>query len=95
MYHTYAIKSINRNYVYVGITKELRDRINRHSKGQNHTTKPYTPFRLVYVKSFKTRMEARKHEKYLKSGCGKEYLKSLSSGGETCLPAGRLADTHY
>ena len=77
MYYTYAINSINRNYIYVGITNSVKLRINRHNEGKNRTTKPYCPFVLIYLKFFKTRSEARKHEKYLKSGCGKEYLKSL------------------
>ncbi len=37
---------------------------------------------LIHLKSFTTRKDAREYEKYLKSGCGKEYIKSLSSGGE-------------
>ena len=41
------------------------------------TTKPYIPFILIYSEKFETRAEARDKEKYLKSGSGKEFLKTL------------------
>ena len=77
MYCVYALDSLVRNYIYVGITNDLKNRIDRHNKGYERTTKPYRPFRLLLCESYQTRQEARKREKYLKSGYGKEYLKSL------------------
>jgi len=75
MYFVYAIKSNSRNYVYVGLTNDLTRRIAEHNDGQNKTTKPYRPFKIIYTESFNTRVEARVKEKYLKSGVGKEFLK--------------------
>ena len=77
MYSVYALKSINRNYIYVGLTNDLGRRFAQHNKGSETTTKPYSPFILLYTEEFETRHEARNREKYLKSGIGKEYLKSL------------------
>ncbi len=77
MFFVYAIKSIERNYIYVGLTNNLERRIERHNSGQNKTTKPYSPFELIYSEVLDTRIEARKREKYLKSGIGKEFLRSL------------------
>jgi len=82
MYHVYTIKSINRNYIYVGITGNLEKRIKRHNAGKNKTTKPYCPFALIAVENYNTRIKAREREKYLKSGCGKEYLKKEYNLGE-------------
>ncbi|MBK8497060.1 MAG: GIY-YIG nuclease family protein [Chitinophagaceae bacterium] len=77
MFFVYAIKSTVRNYIYVGMTNNLDRRLNEHNNGENRSTKAYRPFILIYSDSFKTRIEAREKEKYLKSGIGKEYLKSL------------------
>ena len=77
MYFVYAIKSINRNYIYVGMTDKVGRRFDEHNTGKNKTTRPYKPFKLFYSEKFRTRVEARKREKYLKSGIGKEFLKSL------------------
>ncbi len=77
MYTVYAIKSKNRNYIYVWLTNNLDRRLWEHNSRKEKTTKPYYPFILIYSEKFETRIEARIREKYLKSGCGKEFLKSL------------------
>ncbi|RJQ31628.1 GIY-YIG nuclease family protein [Candidatus Parcubacteria bacterium] len=77
MYYVYAIKSLNRNYLYVGLTNNPERRINQHNEGRERTTRTYAPFRTLIVENFSTRVDARNREKYLKSGIGKEYLKSL------------------
>ena len=77
MYHVYALKSINHNYIYVGMTNNLNNRINRHNKGYERTTKFYAPFKLIYTEPCQTRPECRIREKYWKSGIGKEKLRKL------------------
>jgi len=65
------------NYIYVGMTNDLDRRIIEHNNGENRSTKGYKPFVLFYSEIFETRLEARKRQKYLKSGIGKEFLKSI------------------
>jgi putative endonuclease len=77
MFFVYAIKSTVRNYIYVGMTNNVNRRLIEHNNGENRSTKAYKPFVLIYTAEFQTRIEAREKEKYLKSGIGKEYLKSL------------------
>ena len=76
MFFVYAIKSTVRNYIYVGMTNDVERRITEHNKGENRSTKAYKPFSLIYKEAFEARIEAREKEKYLKSGIGKEFLKS-------------------
>ncbi|MBU2444890.1 MAG: GIY-YIG nuclease family protein, partial [Bacteroidetes bacterium] len=33
MFTLYALKSISRNFIYVGMTENLEDRIKRHNSG--------------------------------------------------------------
>lgn len=68
MFTAYAIKSTIKNYIYVGMTDNLERRLNEHNRGKNRSTKAYKPFTLIYNKNFETRLEAREHEKMLKSG---------------------------
>jgi len=77
MFFVYAIKSISRNYIYVGLTNDIERRLAEHNKKENRSTKAYAPFELILKESFEKRVEAREREKYLKSGIGKEFLKSL------------------
>ena len=74
----YAIKSENRNYIYVGMSNNLERRLKEHNQYQNKSTKAYAPFTLIYSETFDSRSEARIKEKYLKSGVGKSFLKSLT-----------------
>lgn len=73
----YAIKSTTRNYIYVGMTDNVERRFSQHNSGHEKTTKPYAPFKLIYTQELLSRVDARKREKYLKSGVGKEFLKNL------------------
>ena len=77
MYEVYAIASLSRNYIYVGITNDLGRRFKEHNAGHNKTTKPYLPFQLLYRESCSDRPTARIREKYWKSGTGKEQLKMI------------------
>ena len=73
----YAIKSNNRNYIYVGMTNNLERRLKEHDQRENKSTKAYAPFKLIYAEVFDSRSTARVKENYLKSGVGKAFLKGL------------------
>ncbi len=75
MYHVYVLKSLQKNYIYVGLTNDLERRVLEHERGKERVTRFYRPFLLIYYEKYSTRIEARKREKYLKSGSGKEWIK--------------------
>ena len=76
-YTGYVLKSIDHNYLYTGLTSNLKNRFLRHNSGREKTTRPYRPFEIIFTETFSTRIEARQKEKYLKSGFGREFIKSL------------------
>ena len=82
MFYVYAISSLAHNYIYVGMTKNIENRIKRHNDGRERTTKFYKPFELIYLEACYTRPEARVREKYWKSGIGKEKLRDLRDSNE-------------
>jgi putative endonuclease len=78
MFYIYALSSINRNYIYVGMTENLDDRVERHQSGREKTTRAYRPFKLIFIEELDVeRKKARKREKYWKSGVGKEKLRRI------------------
>ena len=77
MHYVYAISSLERNYIYVGLTDNIERRLSEHNTGKNKTTKPYSPFVVIYFEECSSRIEAWIKEKYFKSGCGKEKLKII------------------
>ena len=60
---------------YVGMTENIERRKTEHNGGKVKSTKGYIPWKLFSVEKFKTRIEAREREKYLKSGSAKERIK--------------------
>ena len=77
-YFTYALKSQKDNSFYIGISKDPGKRLKEHNSGYSKYTKGHRPFEIIYQEEFKNRRLARFQEKYLKSGIGREYLKSLA-----------------
>ena len=77
MYTVYAIASLNRKYLYVGLTANLDQRLIRHNKGLEKTTKPYAPFILIFTELAEDRISARSREKFFKSRTGKRFLYKL------------------
>lgn len=75
-YFVYAIKSKKNGRIYIGISKAPFKRLKEHNAGETKSTKGYRPWFLVYYKLIGSRIEARKEEKRLKSGHGRELLRS-------------------
>jgi putative endonuclease len=77
MFTVYALKSLSQNFIYVGMTENLEERLQRHNLGYNKSTKRFVPFKLIYSENCETGQEARIREKYLKSTSGKRFLRSV------------------
>ena len=77
MITVYAIKSEVNADIYVGISKDADLRLKEHNGGKNRYTKGLIPWITLYRELQPDWEAARKREKHLKSGVGKEFLKSL------------------
>lgn len=73
----YVIQSEVNGELYVGICKDLENRLGEHANGKNRYTKGLRPWKLVRQKAYPDWSTARVKEKYYKSGSGKEALKRL------------------
>ena len=71
----YVIRSEKDGRFYVGMTENIQRRLKEHNSGRTRSTKGYRPWRVVFTEEYPNRTEARKREKYLKSGVGKEFIK--------------------
>ncbi len=77
MFTVYALKSEKDGRIYVGFTQDINRRLKEHNSGKTKSTKGWAPWFVIFTEEVETREEARAREIYLKSGVGKEYLKSL------------------
>jgi len=74
----YALKSKKDGHLYIGLSYNAWERLKNHNAGEVKSTKSRRPFKIIYLKQFDDRKTARQHEKKLKTGSGREFLKSLS-----------------
>lgn len=72
--HVYVLESCKDGRFYIGITKDLKDRLKRHNSGRIQSTKSRLPFKIVYVEEYSDYVKARSREKFLKSGQGRIFL---------------------
>jgi putative endonuclease len=63
---------------YTGYSSDLADRLESHNNLGNEWTARYRPWKLIYTKEFETKREAMAYEKWLKTGVGREFIKTLA-----------------
>jgi putative endonuclease len=74
MYYSYVLFSEKDNEFYIGFTKDLKLRFEKHTKGQVESTKNRRPLKLIYYEACLNQSDATKREKYLKTYHGKIFL---------------------
>jgi len=74
-YYTYVLISRKDGEFYIGYTKDLESRFEEHSKGYVDSTKHRLPVELAYYEACRTKTDALKREKYLKTYYGRFFLK--------------------
>ena len=76
MHYIYVLRSIADDGFYIGYSANLRKRLRQHSQGDSFATSYRSPWKLIYYEAYTEREDAEGHEKYLKSGAGRRFLRS-------------------
>ena len=77
MFTVYVLYSYSSNKHYTGFTTNLENRLLSHNELGKEWTSKYRPWNLIYTKSFEEKKEALQYERWLKSGVGREFIKSI------------------
>ncbi len=75
MYYAYVLNSKSDRKLYTGYTNNLKQRFQKHQSGKVVSTKHRKELELIYFEGSLNETDAKKRERYLKSGLGKRYLK--------------------
>ena len=74
MHYVYLIESVSDpTKRYVGVTADLKTRLDDHNAGRSTHTSRRCPWRLVTYIAFSDRVQAESFERYLKSGSGHAF----------------------
>lgn len=76
MYSVYILRNSQGTY-YVGYTSNLQERIARHNNGRSEFTSRYNEWELAHEEQFKSKSEAIKREKFIKSRKSRKFVDSL------------------
>lgn len=79
MWCAYVLQSEKNDTFYTGSTDNIERRVWEHNNNFkiNSFTYKNRPYRLVYLENYSRKEEARKRERYLKTGKGREDLVKL------------------
>lgn len=73
----YILFSLNFKKHYTGFTSNLDQRILSHNVLGDDWTSKYGPWKIIYTKEFESKKEAMEYEKWLKSGVGRAFIKTI------------------
>ena len=76
MFYVYILQSESDDGLYIGFSKDLRQRLKQHQQGRSFATSYRGPWRLIYYEAYLDEEDALGRERYLKSGGGRRFLKS-------------------
>ena len=76
MHYVYLLRSKSHPMQpYVGLIRDLRQRLRDHNEGRSQHTAKFRPWILIAYFAFPSEKTAIAFEKYLKSGSGRAFIK--------------------
>ncbi len=76
-YYVYILKSLKKDFLYVGLTENLKRRFKEHNNQEELSTKHFAPFDIIHYEAYKNKKDAEKRERYLKTTKGKTVLRYM------------------
>ncbi|MBI2409753.1 GIY-YIG nuclease family protein [Candidatus Kaiserbacteria bacterium] len=70
MYYVYILHSKKDGSRYIGVTTDLRKRLNQHNEGRSAYSNTKRPYSINWYSAFATKEKAYAFESYLKSSSG-------------------------
>jgi len=74
-HYVYSIQTADKQHIYVGVTNNLKRRIEEHNEGHSIHTNKYKNWELLSFTGFRNRKRAEEFEQYLKTQSGRAFAK--------------------
>jgi predicted GIY-YIG superfamily endonuclease len=76
LHYVYLLESLSaQDRRYVGVTVNLKQRLQEHNTGKSTHTSKFKPWRVTTYVAFTDRTKAEAFERYLKSGSGHAFAR--------------------
>jgi len=76
-YYIYVLLSLKDGKLYIGLTTNLKKRLQEHTRGDVQSTKKRRYLKLIHYEYFINQKDAEAREIFLKSGYGHRQLKEI------------------
>jgi putative endonuclease len=76
-FYVYILHNKVKNFIYIGYSENIKQRIEEHNSGYSKSTKPYLPLELIHYEAYKNMKDAKRREMYLKTNKGRTTLMTM------------------
>ena len=73
----YILHNKAKNFIYIGYSENIKQRIEEHNAGYSKSTKSYLPLELIHYEAYKNMKDAKRREMYLKTNKGRTTLMTM------------------
>ena len=73
-FYVYVLYNKDKDFIYIGYSENIKQRVKEHNSGKSQSTKHYIPLKLIFYEAYPTMSDAKRREKYLKSNKGRTTL---------------------
>ncbi len=77
IYYVYILQSVKAGRYYIGVTNNVRRRLQEHNGGLSKSSAPYAPYTLVRVERYARAQEAYQRELFLKGKKSKRIIEKI------------------
>ena len=76
-FYIYVLYNIDKNFLYVGYSEDVKNRYAAHKNGEVTSTKAYKPLELIHYEAYRNMKDAKRREEYFKTTKGRVTLKQM------------------
>ncbi len=76
-YYVYILYNKAKNFIYIGYSENLEQRVKEHNRGFSKSTKSFRPLELIHYEAYKNKKDAKRREQYLKANRGRTTLMTM------------------
>ncbi len=81
-YFVYVLKSVKDENLYTGFSENPDKRLKEHNSGKTKSLYKRRPLIMLYKEEFNDELEARRRERFLKTGQGRKSLRLILNEGK-------------
>ena len=76
-HYVYILHNKRKNFLYIGYSENLVQRIKEHNNGRSKSTKGYIPLKIIHYEAYCNKEDAKRREKYLKTNRGRTTILTM------------------